>query len=309
MDYLNDIAKTLVSEETIISLLVVDLNYNILMCNNKLNKTIGDINIEKGDSFYMFLDFYGEKIKEGLEKSFYGEISEIEHKNIKDDRFFNSIIQPLRDKNNAIYGAYITSKDITKRINQQNFLEQNERELRLLYDNAPLGYQSLDSDGRFLYVNNALSQMLEYSKEELIGKWFGDFLCSSGAITFNKNFSKFKKRGETKVNIEMLTKSGNPVTIMFDGKISYKDDGSFKQTHCILKDVTEKEKMIKKIIKSEENLQLILNSTAEAIYGVDLNGNCTFVNKEFLKILGYNDEQFFNAKAGILATRPKLWHH
>jgi PAS domain S-box-containing protein len=245
MDYLNDIAKSLVSKETIISLLIVDLNYNVLMCNDKLNKTIGYTNIKKGDSFYMLLDFYGEKVKEGIKKSFDGELSEIEHKNIKDDRFFNTLIQPLRDKNNTIYGAYIISKDITKRINQLNFLEHNERELRLLYDNAPLGYQSLDENGRFLYVNDALAHMLEYSKEELIGKWFGNFLCPTGSITFNKNFSEFKKRGKTKVNIEMLTKSGNPITIRFDGKIAYKDDGSFKQTHCILKDVTEKEKMKK----------------------------------------------------------------
>src|SRR5262249_31615558 len=37
----------------------------------------------------------------------------------------------------------------------------------------------------------------------------------------------------------------------------------------------------------EEQLQLILNSTAEAIYGIDREGNCTFGNKAFLQMLGY----------------------
>jgi len=296
MDYLNDIAKSLVSKETIISLLIVDLNYNVLMYNDKLNKTIGDMEVKKGDSFYILLDFYGEKVKEAIKKSFYGESNEVEHKSIRDDRFFNSIIQPLREKNNIIYGVYITSKDITKRIDHQDFLEHNERELRALYDNAPLGYQSLDKNGRFLYVNDALSNMLGYSKEELIGEWLGDFLCINEIATFKENFSKFKEKGETRTNFEMLTKSGNVITIMFDGKIAYKDDGSFKQTHCILKDVTEKEKMMRIIIKSKQDLQLILNSTAEAIYGVDLNGNCTFVNSGFLKILGYEDEKYFIGK-------------
>ncbi len=49
--------------------------------------------------------------------------------------------------------------------------------------------------------------------------------------------------------------------------------------------------------KSEAKMSLILNSTEEAIYGVDLNGLCTFVNSSFLKILGYDDEKYFIGKS------------
>lgn len=296
MNYLNDITRNLMSKETIISLLIVDLNYNILMYNNKLNKTIGNIKIHKGDSFYILLNFYGEKVNEAIKVAFSGISSEIIHKNTKDNRFFESIIHPLKDENNSTYGVYITSKEISERIDPQNSLEYREKELKALYDNAPLGYQSLDKNGNFIYVNNTLSEMLGYSKNELIGRWFGDFLDPEGSTMFKKKFSKFKEKGETKINIQMLTKNGKTITIMFDGKIAYKDDGSFKQTHCILKDITEKEKMIRRVIKSEQNLQLILNSTAEAIYGVDLNGNCTFVNNSFLDMLGYDDEKYFIGK-------------
>ncbi len=44
---------------------------------------------------------------------------------------------------------------------------------------------------------------------------------------------------------------------------------------------------------SKENrnqLQLILDSTAEAIYGINLNGECTFCNKSCIKLLGYNSQ-------------------
>jgi PAS domain S-box-containing protein len=39
--------------------------------------------------------------------------------------------------------------------------------------------------------------------------------------------------------------------------------------------------------KSEREIRLLLDSTAEAIYGIDLNGNCTFANNACLKFLGY----------------------
>ncbi|HPG19951.1 MAG TPA: EAL domain-containing protein, partial [Flexilinea sp.] len=39
------------------------------------------------------------------------------------------------------------------------------------------------------------------------------------------------------------------------------------------------------------NLQLILDSTAEAICGIDMNGNCNFCNLSCLKILGYQNQE------------------
>ena len=41
---------------------------------------------------------------------------------------------------------------------------------------------------------------------------------------------------------------------------------------------------------SKDDLQLILNTAAEGIYGIDLKGNCTFCNKSCIEILGYNDQ-------------------
>lgn len=44
-------------------------------------------------------------------------------------------------------------------------------------------------------------------------------------------------------------------------------------------------------VRLEENknqLQLILDSTAEAIYGIDTSGKCTFCNMSCIKLLGYN---------------------
>jgi PAS domain-containing protein len=39
--------------------------------------------------------------------------------------------------------------------------------------------------------------------------------------------------------------------------------------------------------ESEGKIHLLLDSTAEAIYGLDLNGNCTFCNSSCLRLLGY----------------------
>ncbi len=43
------------------------------------------------------------------------------------------------------------------------------------------------------------------------------------------------------------------------------------------------------LAENRENLKLILDSTAEGIYGIDTEGNCTFCNRSALKMLGYSD--------------------
>lgn len=54
------------------------------------------------------------------------------------------------------------------------------------------------------------------------------------------------------------------------------------------------EELHKTNLALEENrnqLQLILNSTAEAIYGIDLEGKCTFCNLSCIKMLGYKNQE------------------
>ena len=45
------------------------------------------------------------------------------------------------------------------------------------------------------------------------------------------------------------------------------------------------------LAENKDKLALILNSSAEGIYGMDVEGNFTFINKSALKLLGYEDAQ------------------
>jgi PAS domain S-box-containing protein len=51
------------------------------------------------------------------------------------------------------------------------------------------------------------------------------------------------------------------------------------------------EELTVELKKGKERFQTLLNSSAEAIYGIDANGLCTFSNKSCLRILGYPDEE------------------
>lgn len=61
-------------------------------------------------------------------------------------------------------------------------------------------------------------------------------------------------------------------------------------------DITDLKKAEETRKKSEEQVRHLLNSTAEAIYGIDLNGNCIFANPSCLRILGYTDVEYLLGK-------------
>ncbi|MBV1756480.1 MAG: PAS domain S-box protein [Dethiosulfatibacter sp.] len=153
-------------------------------------------------------------------------------------------------------GVFVFCRDITKRKKFEFDLRQSEEKFQLLFNKAPLGYQSLDFEGRFIEVNQKWLETLGYSKEEVVGKWFGDFLCPEHVEGFRQRFPIFKSQGYIHSEFEMLHKDGQRLFIAFEGKVGYNADGEFKQTHCILQDITARKQTEEALLKSEERFRI-----------------------------------------------------
>jgi PAS domain S-box-containing protein len=133
---------------------------------------------------------------------------------------------------------------------------ENDKHLRSFYDNSPIAYHSLDSEGRFIEINPAWLQMLGYTREEVIGRWAGDFLIPEQVEVFKERFPLFKKLGAIhKVPFNFLRKDGGVVAVEVDGRIAYDEQGDFLQTHCVLHDVTERKraKQMSEALRIKEN--------------------------------------------------------
>ena len=61
-----------------------------------------------------------------------------------------------------------------------------------------------------------------------------------------------------------------------------------EQASVLEEEIAERWQAEEALSASEEKLRLILDSTGEAIYGIDLEGRCTFCNSACLKMLGYS---------------------
>jgi len=171
-------------------------------------------------------------------------------------------------------------------------LKESEEKYKALYDNAPLSYQSLDGDGCFIGVNPTWRRTLGYKWEEVIGKWYGDFLHPDWKPHFEKSFPAFKKRGYVHdVQFKIRHREGHYLDISFEGYIGYYPDGSFKQTHCVFQDITERKQAEEALRESEEKYRNVVENSNDSIVIVDLKGNVQFANKVTEELTGYTQEE------------------
>lgn len=168
----------------------------------------------------------------------------------------------------------------------QDQLQLSEERYQKLFYNAPLSYQSVDLTGNIIEVNQKWLETFGYSRNEVIGKWFGDLLVYESREEFRSTFYLFKKQGKMHIELEMLHKSGKHLFISFEGKIDQNINGTFRVGHCILQDITEQKEAQEALIASEKKYRHLFETMSQGIIYLSADGKINSANPAAGKILG-----------------------
>ncbi len=197
----------------------------------------------------------------------------------------------LLDTNGEILFHEGILRDITERKKAEEELRESEERFKMLYEKAPVGYQSLDGNGYIVDVNRTWLEMMGYHKNEVIGSWFGDFLTPEYTELYADQFAIFKTEKTIHTVYEMVKKDGSFITIQLEGRVSHTDEGNFKHTHCVLSDITEHRKAEKAIADERILLRTLIDNIPDPIYVKDTLGRKLISNKADLELLGLHDEK------------------
>jgi PAS domain S-box-containing protein len=184
-------------------------------------------------------------------------------------------------------------ENLEKKVTQFELdLKESEEKYKSLYENAPLPYQSLNEDGSFKDINPAWLRTLGYERDEVIGKFYKDFLHPDWQEHFEKNFPAFKKRGYVNdVQFKIKHKNGNYIDISFEGCIGYYPDGRFKQTYCVFQDITERKKAEELLKHEKESIKIILDLVGNPIFVKDNDHRVVRANNAFYEMFGLDEER------------------
>lgn len=220
--------------------------------------------------------------------------------NEKKEVFYEITTSPIINENGNVDLVIENYNDITHLRNYKNQLLESEEKYRALYLNSPLAYQSLDIEGRIIDANPAWMKILGYEHEEIMGKWFGDFLHPDFVPVFKKNFPLFKKRGVIRdVQFRMLKKDKSEIHVSFEGCVGYNPDGTFKQTYCTFKDITAQKNAEDQLKDSKTKLEKIFLVAPTGI-GQVKNRVITDVNHKFAEMIGYEPGDLIGNNSLIL---------
>lgn len=157
----------------------------------------------------------------------------------------------------------------------------------ILFKKSPVAYQSLDENGNILEVNDAWLNLLGYTREEVISRNYLDFLIPEHKALFANRFPIFKESGFVHgADFEMVCKDGIHVYVSAEGSSSCYPDGRFKQSHCVLLDMTDRKRMEDELRKQKEDYETIFHSVPGPIFCVDRYGICVKCNKASSESLG-----------------------
>ena len=168
---------------------------------------------------------------------------------------------PAFNEKNKLEQLVLTLVDITDRKRAEVALAESEKGFRLLYEEAPIPYQSLDEDGNLLQVNTAWLELLGYDREEVIGRSFADFLTPKSQERFQETFPAFKRAGHVYgVEHEIVCKGGPVIDVSIDGRISSGGDGTFIRTHCVFQDITRRKAAERALRESEQKIATVIEN-------------------------------------------------
>src|SRR5665648_559594 len=182
-------------------------------------------------------------------------------------------------------------RDITERKMAEEVLKESEERFKMLFNKAPIGYQSLNENGYLIDVNETWLDLMGYQKEEVIGNWFGDYLTPEYVDFFKKTFPVFMTNGIVQSEFKLIRKDGSVILIQLEGRIGHTPAGTFKQTHCVISDITERRRTEKALADDRILLRTLIDNIPDPIYVKDTSCRKLISNKADYELLGLSDEK------------------
>jgi formate hydrogenlyase transcriptional activator len=216
----------------------------------------------------------------------------------KQPRWWDVVVSPIRNAEGKPESLLAVSRDITGHKRNEKALREahlqvarSEERWRSVFENSAIGVALTDLNGRFLATNPVYQKMVGYSEEELRALSFleithADYREANWALAAELLEGK---RQQFQIEKQYRRKDGSLVWVSNNVSLVPGTETMPQFIMALSEDITERKRAEEALHTSEERVRLILDSTAEGIFGCDPEGTCLFCNPAAVRLLGYDD--------------------
>ncbi len=179
-----------------------------------------------------------------------------------------------------VQGVFSQSIEITAHKQAEAEIRRQALELDDLYNQAPCGYHSLNSDGTVLRVNSTELKWLGYTLDEMVGKPIDNFLTPASAETFRRGFPQLLATGSrTELEIEFVRRDGSILPVLGSITVMRDAQGGVVKTRAALVDYSG-------LRQERETLRRVLSASPMAVRVASLSDSrILFLNRTFCELV------------------------
>ncbi len=204
-------------------------------------------------------------------------------------------------------GFQIIASNITERKQAEEAVRRSEERYRTMLDEMEEGYYEVDIAGNFTFVNDGMSRILGYSRDELIGMNYKTYTPKEAVKPIFQAYNRVYRTREPLKWFPMpeIRKDGTRI-LAEDSVFPLRNEkGEVIGFRGISRDITERKRAEEALRQSEDRYRTILEETGDGYFETDLAGNFTFVNDAQACLLGCSKKEMIGVNYRAFTPEEK----
>jgi PAS domain S-box-containing protein len=193
-------------------------------------------------------------------------------------------LAPLREGDRTT-GVVVAMRDVTEERRARDAVAQTEARYRNLFDTVNDALFTLDARGAVTSANQAACQMLDASRDELLGRSIVPFLDSDDVDRVTAYARDALAGVVRRFECRAARRSGLR-RVLSVTMTPLRQGRSVVGALCVARDVTDERNRVNAVAEVEARLDQLVEITSDAICTVDEEGNFTSVNAAFERATG-----------------------
>lgn len=197
-------------------------------------------------------------------------------------------IKPFVDEG-LTFGA---AMDVTEQRAAEEALRRSERQFRATFDNAAVGIAHIGLDGSWQRMNDAIAQIVGYSKEELFTLTFAD-ITHPDDLEKDWALARSVAAGEIPVysmEKRYIRKDGRVVWVNLTVSLMRDDEGQPLHYISIVEDINDRKETERLLRESEDHYRFMVNSNPQMPWIADENGKVIEFSEAWYRMTGQTPE-------------------
>ena len=163
---------------------------------------------------------------------------------------------------------------------------ESEERYRDLFDNVSDILFIHDMEGNFLKVNAAITRLLDYTPEEMLGTPISQYMLPVFSARFPAYLAVLRRKGHITGTMTVFAKDGSVHVLEYKNSV-FMQDGQPRYVRGSARDITEKVLAEDELRRQKQYFETLVRANPVAIATLDIEERVTACNQAFESLFGY----------------------